>query len=65
MDKVRPDLLLVPLGNVLNDFLGLFYATVTQQPARTFWQEEPVTEKEDSLIDLSSSICNTFRLPEQ
>ena len=46
LDKVLTDLLLVPLGDVLDDDLGLLQTSVAQEPSRTFRNEPPVTEKQ-------------------
>ena len=46
LDKVLTDLLLVPLGDVLDDDLGLLQTSVAQEPPGTFRNEPPVTEKQ-------------------
>lgn len=44
LDKIFANLLLVPLGDILDDDLGLFQSAVAQKPARTLGDEPPVTK---------------------
>jgi len=46
LDEILTDLLLVPLGDVLDDDLSLLQSAVAQKPARTFRNDPPVTKLE-------------------